>query len=499
MTAIPGGNTQGGNNQNPLNNNTAALNRHGIVLGSNVRSVIGLTASLTKFADLASNLTESFKKADNLQVKSLAVGSSLKKVLEGNNVALSKMQGSFFENAEELLLNYSEGIRENSDDLNALNNRMRLTGQSTDLLRKVAGSLSVVTGGNLDAVSRLTKSNIDLSKQYGVTSESLLEAIQSINNLVDQASFVDASEQVADLAMSVRALAGDKAGDQTTKLLNFFLDPKFLQTRIALGMGTIDDQLIDTRLSTESRLDLLVKASKIAEDKLEELNNVNGMQNKIFKSELALSRFGDTSTLRAVINSSKTMQQQLLIQNKFKDDQAKVTDSILAQEELARSYYEMATMHVYPAILRYLPLIAGATVGGSLAMTSARLMKDSPKLATFAGLFGPIGLAAGAVLTFLPEITSVVTKFATNSEQQTRIQKEIAENTKKKPEKPDKREISTLSDFILRSMTEVGRMPLTQKSNPQLDEIRNILDEIRKATEKSRGLLPSNTSKSEGR
>lgn len=496
MTAIPGGNNQSGNN---LNNNTAALNRHGIVLGSNVRSVIGLTASLTKFADIATNLTESFKKADNLQVKSLAVGSSLKKVLEGNNSALSKMQGSFFENAEELLQNYSEGIRENSDDLNALNNRMRLTGQSTDLLRKVAGSLSVVTGGNLDAVSRLTKSNIDLSKQYGVTSQSLLEAIQSINNLVEQASFVDASEQVADLAMSVRALAGDKAGEQTTKLLNFFLDPKFLQTRIALGMGTIDDQLIDSRLSTESRLDLLVKASKIAEDKLEELNNVNGMQNKIFKSELALSRFGDTSTLRAVINSSKTMQQQLAIQNKFKDDQSKLSDSILAQEEIARSYYEMAIGHVYPAILRYLPLIAGATVGGSLVNTASRLMKTDPKLATFLGFLGPIGMAAGVAITLLPEINGLISKFTTNSEEQLKVQKEIAQNTKKSPEKAGKSEIATLSDFILRSMTEVGRMPLNQRANPQLDEIKNILDEIRKATEKSRGLLPAESSKSVGR
>ena len=503
MTAVPGpnqGNTPTNNNQNALNNNTNALIRHGSVVGSNIQSLRSLNASFAKFVDITSNLTTSFKRADDIQVKSLAIGSSLKKVLEGNNAALVKMQGSYFENAEELLLNYSEGIRENSDDLNALNNRMRLTGQSTDLLRKVAGGLSVVTGGNLEAVGRLTKSNIDLSKQYGITSQSLLEAIQSINSLIDQASFVNASEQVADLAMSVRALAGDKAGDQTNKLFNFFLDPKFLSTRIALGMGNIDDQLIDSRLSTEQRLDLLVTASKIASDKLEQLNNVNGMQNKIFKSELALSRFGDTATLRAVVNSSKVMQQQLSIQNKFKDDQAKLTDSIIAQEELARSYYEMAVGAVYPAILRYLPIIAGMSVGGSLISASERFSaRKRPAEAAILGLLGPVGVAAGFAVAFMPEITSLLSNFNSTSEQQLKVSKEIAVNTRKTSDKPEAKEIPTLSDYILRSMVEVGRMPLNNKANPQLDEIKTIMDDIRKAVEKSGSMIPSRTSRSEGR
>jgi hypothetical protein len=502
MGAIPGPNIAGPNviqqGLNALNRSINRLNNSLMVV--NQRSFRDINRNLRDYADAIGNWSAAFSKADSIQIKALAINSSLKKVLEVNNAALTKMQGSFFENAEELLLNFVEGIRENSDDLNTLNNRMRLTNQSTALLRQVMGALSVVTGGNLEAVSQLSRSNIQLSNQFGVTSESLLQAIASVSNLIDQASFVNSADQVADLAQSVRALAGDKAAAQANKVLSFFLDPKFLANRFALGIGQAEDILTNPSLTTNERLQSLIELTSLTSDRLKELNNVDGLSNKIFRSELALSRFGDTDILRAIVNLDNTMAVQLRLQNALKDDQSSILDSARTTDEIARSFYQESLANFYPSILKSLKIIAPAAVGAGVGSVATGIGGALLSRAGLAGLgnfirfLGPIGFAAGTLITFLPEITSIFKGSNSEEAEQTKVLKEILDRTPKISEERVSR-TGSVSDFILKNVGEIiSRSQVQTKNNPQLDTLRDILSEIRDGLNR-KSALPSETTR----
>jgi NAD(P)H-dependent FMN reductase len=509
MAAIPGPNVRMGPprfpQRNPIQQSLNTLRRsinqlnHSLTV-VNQRSVRDLTRNLRDYADAIGNWSAAFSKADSVQVKALAVGSSLKKVLEINNTALNKMQGSFFENAEELLLNFVEGIRENSDDLNTLNNRMRLTNQSTALLRQVMGALSVVTGGNLEAVSQLSRSNVQLSNQFGVTSESLLQAIASVSNLIDQASFVNSANEVADLAQSVRALAGDKAATQANKVLSFFLDPKFLANRFALGIGQAEDILTNPSLTTNERLQTLVELTSLTSDKLKDLNNVDGLSNKIFRSELALSRFGDTDILRAIVNLDNTMNVQLKLQNALRDDQSSILDSARTTDEIARSFYQESLANFYPTILQLMKVMAPAAVGAGLGTVAGGIGGALLSRAGLAGIgnfirfLGPIGFAAGTILTFLPEITSIFKGSNSEEAEQTKVLKEILDRTPKIQEDRISRS-GSVSDFILKNVGEIiSKSQVQTRNNPQLDTLRDILSEIRDGLNR-KSTLPSETTR----
>lgn len=507
MGAIPPPIVMGPPRRSPLNPNQQALNNlnrsirmlNSTIVNANQRSLREIGRNLRDYADAIGNLNKAFIKADDVQIKALSINSSLRKVIEVNSNALGKMQGSFLDNAEELLLNFTEGIRENSDDLNTLNNRMRLTGQSTDLLRAVMGQMSVLTGGTLDAVSDLTRSNIELSKTYGVTSESLLQAIASVSNLVDKASFVDSSKQVADLAQSVRALAGDKASAQVTRALNFFLDPKFLATRFALGIGQAEDILTSPAKTTNERLESFIDLTRLSANRLKDLNNVQGLSNKIYRSEMSLSRFGDTESLRAIVNLQSTLDRQLQLGNALKDDQSNILNSAKATDELARSFYEESLANFYPEILQGMKLLVPAALAaGGLGV--AGLGKGLSKFGAIAGLagtalkfLGPVGFAAGTVLTFLPELNSLFKSIFGENKEQTDIQKELLNRTPKLEK--EKVRSGTVSDFILKNVSDIiSRSGMQSRNNPQLDELKVILSDIRDKLGKGSG-LPSNTSR----
>ena len=530
MTGIPGGlgiygpqpNNPGNNNAAAMNALTAAMNNtFNRVIGNNTQSLNNLGNTILNFGNLANNLTLAFRQADTLQRKSQAIGSSLNKLLDFNKDTLGKLRGDFFANAEELLNNFSHGIRDNSDELNFLQNRMKLTGQDTQLAREVMGDLLMETGGNIDAVSRLSDVTHDLSLKNKITAESLLRVVDALSPVRQLPSFLGLSEQFNSLTLALQSTVGEKGQEEVIKAMNLIFDPKNISTLFALGIGSAPDKLLDSSLSQKGQLMALRDILNTANGTLQNIAGSNKGNLKAVVTDAQLRSLGDKEGLIALSNLTNILNTEYNKTNSFLADQNKNLDSIKTINDEARSYYQMATGKVFPLLLNVLPsLLAGSMVtnlGGGIGAAGNLLGARTGGAALrgiggIIGVLGPVGAIVGTVISFLPEIKSL---FSSNSDKQDEANKHLASIDKKtNPPPPNeskgtgtfsqflantifdaqtgsKKTQETLNANIADTMKMIGDFTTKTSNSFNSDLIVNRLDELIKLVQRNGGSIPS--------
>jgi hypothetical protein len=403
---------------------------------ANKFSILQLNKELQRNSSVIANLSIAFTSADKLQVKALAVNTNLQKVLLANKETLGKLRGDFFENAEELLVNFSEGIRENSDEVNGLLNKMKLTGQSTDLLRQVTKTLIVTNQDGVASAGRLARTTERLSKDFLVSSEKILLSVQKNSQLLDIPSLTGGSVAIADsiaaLTAEVTARGGsDNLVSQVANLL-FSTDANSFQSRLVLGISDSFERVgaPGANIQKEIRM-LLDKGASYAKENL--FVTKGAYRNEITDS--ILSQFSNKEQIIALTQTSDLLKRDLGNTELLKTSQDEYYKSASVVNAEALKYYQMAIGEVYPAILEALPYIrAGAAVGGIGATLGSVGKLIGPgvigKVLSFAG---PIGVGLGILTTTIPLIKSMLSsgedeakKDADIQAQQLKVQKEIA-------------------------------------------------------------------------
>lgn len=367
-----------------------------------IKTVNNLIDSMASIVSPSKNLSESMQKSDELQKRMLGSNSNLTNFIDKNSKTIEGLKGGFFENAEELFANFEEGLRFNSESLNTLQNRMKLTGQSTDQLRKTTKTLLEVTNNDIDAVGRLSKTNQDLGRTYMVTNDKLLQALDRNSEMLDFASLFDEGEQTSKAVMDLTARLTSKgvAVDKQQTIIKFLGDQSLetVQMRQRLGISV---DVLDKIATGQTSLDTVL--NQINDYSKQNLITAQG-DAKGLKTKIAFEGLGQG--IEQVVTASKQIGAALNRSNKETVDNRSKEDKFYDTFETARleskNFYDKTVTEFYDVMKptpETLKMIHGALIGGMLGgvigkategITGKILSKLGPKI-------GPAAGAAAAV------------------------------------------------------------------------------------------------------
>ena len=356
-------------------------------IGENSRNIRGLTREFLRYGGVVQNLTSSFDKADKVQMQALATGTTLAKFTHANTKVLKDLRGDFFENAKELLKNFSAGLRGSSEGLDTLTNRMALTGQSTDSMRETMASLLSVSRNNIESVDTLSKKTVGLANQYSVSEGKLLEAVKSVGNLLTQTSLVDGSEQTAKLAAMLKAAAPAASDDQIGKTLSLLISPDFFPQRIALGMQGTADLLTSQDVTMSELLAIIHKLKANSDNIIGTSVETNDLLNKTRR----LQGIGNSDSIIAARNLDGLLSNQVTVAESMRANLSEFGDTQKTQAAEASNFYKRALTEFYPDMLDALNSINRVALMAGAA----------GPLGALGGLLGGAGGKLGSILGFL--------------------------------------------------------------------------------------------------
>jgi hypothetical protein len=454
---------------------------------ANKFSFLQLNKELLRNSAVVSNLSIAFSSADKLQVKALAVNSNLQKVLLANKETLGKLRGDFFENAEELLLNFSEGIRENSDEVTALMNRMKLTGQSTELLRQVTKALVVTNRDGIVSAGRLARTTDKLSKDFLISSEKILQSVLKNSQLLDIPSLtggsVEIAESIAALTSEITARGGSDAMVSQVANLLFSTDANSFQSRLVLGISDSFERVNKQGADIQKEIRVLLeKGAGYAKENL--FVTKGAYKNEITDS--ILSQFGNKDQIIALTQVNDLLKRDLGITDamRSKEDEFYKSASVVNAEAL--KFYQKTMSEVYPSLLNALPyIIQGSQIGGIGASVGylGKLIGGAGigRLLSFAG---PIGVGLGILTTAIPLITNMMSseddslkKTSKLQEEQLRVQKEISKKIAP-PKTDESSKGDSLSKLISDSLYMIAVKDRDKKGSVVQENLATTLKEL---------------------
>tara|TARA_R110000782_G_scaffold184388_2_gene274676 strand:+ start:36320 stop:37864 length:1545 start_codon:yes stop_codon:yes gene_type:complete len=464
------------------------------IISNNIISLRGLNESFIQFGTVGDRMRESFKKADAVQMKSLAQGTSMSRFLSENTKVLSDLNGGFFENAAELLKNFSDGIRDNSTDVNRLTNRMRLTGQNTGELRKSVVSLLEMTGNNIDSATLLIKSNESLSHNYLISSETLLKAVNSVKGLMQRTSLTGGAENTGNMMQALTTMTGGRNNSANQAIASLLVGPEAWGKRFQLGIEGAEDTFLNANKPAEELMGDIKMFLGQANTRLDSIvgtgYEANNNSMKYFRADGFIG--GDLAVALRNVNAS--INNQTKISESMKADSDEILDSAKTVEESAKLYYDRFNQTIYPLLIKALPIMAMGSVVGNVGAMGAGMMGGRGGRAGVGGMLsilGPLGIAAGLGYTFWPEITKAFSSISKESKKQTKYQEEIKINTRKAMDKPKDTKTNLLGTVLEQYLMEVRSN--SRRMNLQHGELQKQTRHLQKMSDRIdiTGSIPS--------
>lgn len=197
---------------NEINKNTNSLRDLDKVIKDNKNATVSLVDTFLSNANAVSKLTQIIKTGEKLQQQSLALGTSYTKFVRANTKAIDSSVATQQEMTQALLTGFSQGLRNNTDELNGLIDEMIITGQNTAALTMAMSNFSVVTGDNKDSQSRLSKTFEKVGKTYGISTERLAKSVDNLQQQMTAFSIYgpQASESLAEIKTGLMGMVGGK-------------------------------------------------------------------------------------------------------------------------------------------------------------------------------------------------------------------------------------------------------------------------------------------------
>lgn len=140
-----------------------------------------MAAFQTTMLMIAETLVDAITRSDVIEKKALSLGRNIQSVYEENSQVLKNLAGDSIENLAVTLELYSLGIRENSQGLQQVANRVRLTGGDyKQFARSMAGTM-VALQINARQAGDLAKSLEENSIQNGIAIDDLVRSVAGLS------------------------------------------------------------------------------------------------------------------------------------------------------------------------------------------------------------------------------------------------------------------------------------------------------------------------------
>ena len=400
------------------------------------------TAKLGNIFNPTQTLSDSFQRSEKIQLKALAAGTTATKFLNSNTIALNGLQSSTLSLREFMITGFTQGLRNLSESTISLADEMIITGQNTDVLASQFGFLRFVTANSVIETSKLSQSILQNSKENGVSTQKLIESLDSLRGIMTDVS-IFGTEAVGSFATLGTALTGRLQGVQgsqeaITGVLKLLSDPLQLAGQELLGLTGLSQDLIAGRLSQDQALVQLAQASQAVEGRMSGDPILVASLQRAFGGPIV-------NQLRLVGQGIRNFEG---LSESEKKDRLANFKTMKSFEEQKTQFFATLAPEMHQAITTFLPALAAAQ----------------------AGLIAPIGIG----LSIFPDILKAVNGIFKNSEEPA----ELAKQQLRSSRTTDATTFGTLARVAINAVQQSGTTGDSAKLSLVLSRLTDVLANV---------------------
>jgi len=334
----------------------------------NIKAVTGNTASHNALKnatlsnlDFTGRLTTVIQRQEQLQLQSLAAGTTALKFGQQNVQALKDNISTNQEMTGFLIGGFQRGLRDLSRSTVDLADDMMLTGQNTQALIGSMGNLTLLTDDSNKSQGKLSKAITKNTSEYGITATSMIQALNAVRSSLEEAAVYgdDAVNAYADSAASLKAAMGGAEGaDKSISILLNMANSLNVGQQQQLGLTEI---MQDLRDGNSINHDELIQAGQRLRAQFSSNQQV---------ADSLTNAYG-RAQVQALLQVTKGLMKGNKLSAEMKAQEQDKINTITAQKKNVDKFYETYAPGMYEYITKYLPLmLAAATVGpGAVKMT----------------------------------------------------------------------------------------------------------------------------------
>ena len=363
------------------------------VLGKNTKSLDNLAKSFDGNFDAVANLTTAFQRSEKLALKSLSIGTTYSKFVEANSAALDKSTLSQQSMTNYLLTGFDRGIRDLGDETINLIDEMHLSNQNAEALLSAQSKVSLLTGGSIDIQDKLSKTLRDTNKDYGVSTDRLVDTLNSLGEAMRSQSIYgeQAVESIGELGIILKGgMAGKEGADQMIQQLLSIGGALDVVPQELLGLRELFKDVRAGTGTSEEKLEMLIKAG----DDLRET-----FKNSSDEAKDALTRVIGQPLVTSLLAVSQTLKDSDKTAEQFKASEEQYRQTMKGFEEDKMEFYGKLAPEIHMQIAKFLPMIAVGRAAGHAANAIGMQVATSPLGGAGAMRFGKGLMSAGALLT----------------------------------------------------------------------------------------------------
>ena len=228
--------------------------------------------ALNKAVDaLTDQLKAAVDFADGAQKQSLALGLTFREASNTLGPSIQGLQGSIDQRFGAGLRALEAGLQGNTKGVTTLINQQQLTGTEFRKTADVFAKTNAILGLTNEANNQLSISLIQTGNKYGISTDKLVNAIDSLSEAFPAAALAGMGENLLGAVTQLQAELGPQLEGPLNQVMRMVMDTSMegYERLVKLGIGGVREQLSAARSAAEAQVilkDAFITASKSFKD-----------------------------------------------------------------------------------------------------------------------------------------------------------------------------------------------------------------------------------------
>jgi hypothetical protein len=259
----------------------------------------------TAITELTNVMKQSFGFADRQQKSSLALGMNLRDTRGKLGGTIDGLRGSIEKRFVAGMMTLEAGLQGNSAGVAKLINQQQLTGGQAQGTAKVFAKLIKIGGVQADAANALASDMISTGNEYGVSTEVLVGALNSLESNMAAMNLAEMGPQVAGAMSELQAQLGPEMAGPLKNVMSMVMDTSMegYANLTKLGIGGVREQLAAATTTAEAT-QILKDAFVTASDNFKTV--AGDAKNAYFQVGIASQTFGDQAKYTTTLSEALT-------------------------------------------------------------------------------------------------------------------------------------------------------------------------------------------------
>lgn len=225
-------------------------------------AIAGLSRAMEGLTSTLNETIEFSKKADKA---SLALGMSFGQASDKLGGSMEGLRGSLTDRFGAAIATLEAGLQGNTRGIALLSQQQKLTGVSNAKTIKTMAALENALDVSREETNKLSVDIIEMGKQYGVSTDVLVESISNLSKSFPAAELAGMGSEMTEAVASLQAELGPALSGPLNTVMTAIMDTsqQGFEDLIKLGLGDVREQLAASK-SAEQSNQILKDAIKTA-------------------------------------------------------------------------------------------------------------------------------------------------------------------------------------------------------------------------------------------